>query len=55
MNQIDDPKQAAKSKCDFQRVIDKLRDQPYVGYIELVESMRSPICTVIDDLLGEIK
>ena len=55
MNQIDDPKQAAKSKCDFQRVIDKLKDQPYVGYVELFDSMRSPICTEIDDLLGEIK
>ena len=27
MNQIDNPKQAAKPVCDFQKVIDKLRDK----------------------------
>ena len=47
MNQIDDEKQARKDKCDFERVIEKLRDKPYVGYVELVQSMRNPICTEI--------
>ena len=55
MNQIDDFKQNQKPVCDFQKVINKLKDQPYVGYIELIDSMRSPICTEIDDMLGEIK
>ena len=55
MNQIDDEKQARKDKCDFERVIEKLRDKPYVGYVELVQSMRNSICAEIDDLLGEIK
>lgn len=55
MNQIDDHRQRRKAKCDFQRVIDKLRDCPYVGYVELTKSMRSPICVEIDDLLGELE
>ena len=55
MNQIDDPRQRNKNKCDFQRVMDKLRDRDYVAYINLVDSMRSPICTEIDDLLSEIE
>lgn len=55
MNQIDDEKQRRKEKCDFEMVIDKLRGLPYVGYVELQQSMRSSICVEIDDLLGEIK
>lgn len=55
MNQIDDYKQRIKDQCDFQKVINKLKDRPYVGYVELLDSMRSPICTEVDDLLGEIK
>ena len=55
MNQIDDEKQRRKEKCDFEMVINKLRELPYVGYVELHQSMRSPICVEIDDLLGEIK
>lgn len=55
MNQIDDEKQRKKEKCDFQAVIDVLKDLPYVGYVELVQSMRSPICVEVDDILGEIK
>ena len=55
MNQIDDYKQRKKPECDFQRVINKLKDCPYVGYVELTKSMRSPICVEIDDLLGELE
>ena len=55
MNQIDNYYQNKQPVCDFQKVIDKLKDKPYVGYIELKESMRNPICTEIDDLLSEIK
>ena len=28
--------------------------QRYVGYVNLVQSMRSPICVEVDNLLGEI-
>ena len=55
MNQIDNYKQNQKEVCDFQKVINTLKDKPYVGYVELVQSMRNPICTEIDDLLNEIK
>lgn len=55
MNQIDDPRQARKEKCDFQKVIEKLQDRPYVGSVELTQSMRSPICVELDELLSEIK
>lgn len=55
MNQIDDSKQARKVKCDFQKVIEKLKDRPYVANIELTKSMRSPICVELDQLLSEIK
>lgn len=54
MNQIDDYRQRKQPVCDFQKVIDKLIDKPYVGYVELKQSMRSPICVEVDDLLGEI-
>jgi predicted ribonuclease YlaK len=54
MNQIDDPRQARKEKCDFQKVIEKLSDRDYVGSVELVQSMRSPICVELDELLSEI-
>lgn len=54
MNQIDDPRQARKDKCDFQKVIEKLEDRDYVGSIELIKSMRSPICVELDELLSEI-
>ena len=54
MNQIDDWRQRKQPECDFQRVIDKLTPQPYVGYVNLVQSMRSPICVEVDNLLGEI-
>ena len=54
MNQIDDWRQRKQPECDFQRVIDKLTPQSYVGYVNLVQSMRSPICVEVDNLLGEI-
>lgn len=54
MNQIDDWRQRKQPECDFQRVINKLTPQPYVGYVNLVQSMRSPICVEVDNLLGEI-
>lgn len=55
MNQIDDWRQRKQPVCDFQRVMDKLSPQPYVGYVNLVKSMRSPICVEVDNLLGEIR
>lgn len=54
MNQIDDKKQKKQSVCDFQKVIDKIKDLPYVGYVELTKSMRSPWCVELDNILGEI-
>ena len=54
MNQIDDWRQRKQPICDFQKVIDKLSPQPYVGVVNLVQSMRSPICVEVDNLLGEI-
>lgn len=55
MNQIDNKEQRKKDKCDFEKVMDKLVGLPYVGCVELTQSMRSPICVEIDDILGEIK
>lgn len=55
MNQIDDPKQARKDKCDFLKVIEALTNEPYVGTVELVQSMRSAHCVRVDELLGQIK
>lgn len=56
MNQIDEPEQRRKDKCDFQRVVEKFRDvqTPWVGIVELTKSMRSQWCAEIDNLLGEI-
>lgn len=56
MNQIDEPEQRRKDKCDFQRVVEKFQDvqTPWVGIIELTKSMRSQWCAEIDNLLGEI-
>ncbi len=55
LNQIDDPKQRRKEKSDFEQVVDKIKDLPYVRTIELTKSMRSPWCVEIDKLLREIK
>ena len=41
MNQIDDPKQRKQTKCDFEKVIDAIKDLSYVGYVNLTKSMRS--------------
>lgn len=54
MNQIDDYRQRRQPQCDFQKVINKLSEQPYVGYVNLIQSMRSPICVELDNLLSEI-
>ena len=54
MNQIDDPKQRRQEKCDFEKVIDAIKDLPYVGCIELTKSMRSDWCVELDGVLGEI-
>ena len=54
MNQIDDPRQRKQSKCDFEKVIDAIKDLPYVGYVNLTKSMRSDWCVELDGILGEI-
>lgn len=54
MNQIDDWRQRKQPICDFEKVMNKLCPQPYVASVNLVESMRSPICVEVDSLLGEI-
>lgn len=53
--QIDDPKQARKDKCDFQRVYEELEGLPYVGYVQLIQSMRSPWCREVDEILEKLK
>ena len=54
MNQIDDPRQRKQSKCDFEKVIDAIKDLPYVGYVNLTKSMRSDWCVELDGILCEI-
>ena len=54
MNQIDDPRQRKQAKCDFEKVIDAIKDLPYVGYVNLTKSMRSDWCVELDGILGEI-
>jgi predicted ribonuclease YlaK len=39
--QIDDWRIRAQDKSDFQKVVEVLRDQPYVGFIHFTKSMRS--------------
>ena len=55
MNQIDDPRQRKKDKCDFEKVMEATINLPYVGYINLTKSMRSDWCVELDGILGEIK
>ena len=55
MNQIDDRRQRQKEKCDFEKVMEKLHELPYVGFVHLEKSMRSDICGEIDRKLNEIK
>ena len=54
LNQIDDYHQRRQEKSDFEKVIDKIKDLPYVGFVELTKSMRSEWCVELDGLLGEI-
>ena len=56
MNQIDDPKQRKKSTCDFEKVINAMKENfVEVAHIELIQSMRSPICVMIDEVLSKIE
>lgn len=54
MNQIDDPHQRKKEKCDFEQVIAALNDLDYVAVMELIKSMRSPHCGEIDECLRKL-
>ena len=54
-DQIDNPAQARKKQCDFEKVIDKLKDFNFVEHVELTQSMRSPYCAAIDEALSELK
>ena len=54
MNQIDDPRQRKQEKSDFEKVIDAIKDLPYVGCVNLTKSMRSDWCVELDGILGEI-
>lgn len=56
MNQIDDKMQRKKEECDFEYVIRRLvreHDLPYVGFVHLIKSMRSPWCVEVDKILSE--
>ena len=55
IQQIDDPKQAKKDKCDFQKVYETLLDLPYVGFVHFTKSMRSSWCKEVDDKLEQLK
>lgn len=50
INQIDD-RSMTKEKNDFMESYEKLKDQPFVGYVELIKSERSEITDIIDKLL----
>lgn len=52
--QIDDHRLARTEVCDFQRVIDALKDLPYVGYVQLKKPMRSPWCVEVDEILSSL-
>lgn len=55
MDQIDDPKQARKDKCDFEVIMNAMAEQfDFVGKVELVESMRNPQTVNIDKFLSEL-
>ena len=53
--QIDNPRIRRKEKSDFQRVYEAMEHLPYVGVVHLTESMRSPWCVEIDEILSELK
>jgi len=42
IKQIDNKKQMNKNKCDFQVAYEALSELPYVGFVHLEQSMRSP-------------
>ena len=52
--QIDDWRIRQQDKSDFQKVIEVLQDQPYVGFIRFTRSMRSDWTVEIDELLDTI-
>ena len=54
VRQIDDRRLAHSGTCDFQRVIDALKDLPYVGYVQLYKPMRSPWCVEVDEILSAL-
>lgn len=54
LNQIDNPKQMRKEKCDFIKVMEALESLPYVAKIELKQSMRSTICAEVDEILSRL-
>lgn len=56
MNQIDE-KHQNKKLCDFQRMINKLEEveMPEFVHVHLVQSMRAPWCTYIDQVLSELE
>lgn len=53
--QIDDWRIRAKAKSDFQLVVERLQQEPFVGFVQLKKSMRSEWCVLVDEILDEIK
>lgn len=49
-NQID-ARGMTRDNNDFMKTYEALKEQPFIGYINLVKSERSDICSIIDDLL----
>ncbi len=54
VNQIDKHGQK-RDNCAYTKVINALKDKTYVGYVKLIKSERSAICSEIDEILQEIK
>lgn len=54
-SQVDEKTQQKKNICDFEKATMALRDLPYVGFVELKQSMRSPWCAEIDALFDKLK
>lgn len=54
-SQVDEKAQLQKDKCDFEVAVEALRKLEYVGYVELIKSMRSPWCAEIDAIFDELK
>lgn len=49
--QIDNRYQKKLNKCDFLYAAELLEGQDFFGQVELIKSMRSPWCSIIDELL----